>query len=94
MEARKCIEQSIRKQIARTLWIKNSYREEILGVIGDAIGDENDHVLLRSGVSDRFAEDSNAKEELIAVEQRHVRLRFAPLAPRSSKQCQNDRDKP
>ena len=48
--------------------------EEVPRVLGDAVGDEHDHVAPRAGVADGLAQDAHAEDELVAVQQRDVGL--------------------
>jgi hypothetical protein len=48
--------------------------EELPRVLGDAVGDEHDHVPARAGVAEGLAEDPHAEDELVAVQQRDVGL--------------------
>lgn len=69
--------------------------KKLHGIVGDAIRNEDDHVLGGPGVTNRLPKNTNAEEELVAVEQGDVGvLGFGPPATRSSENQQNHRQEP
>ena len=52
----------------------SAYLEELPRVLGDAVRDEHDEVAACAGVGDGLPEDAHAEDELVPVQQRHVRL--------------------